>query len=191
MQNHIKCSSVDTETTCQSEPIHVSLNCQSRPADAQIKNFNLITPDWHLKIPIIIQAKKHDLVGFLPRKHLLQCFGKALRIARILLSLLLLHIRRVLLLRSRLRPRCSGQWSRWQWLSPSRTDERSSLRLRRCQTGLRWFGLSQIDPRWGWFWPNMQDMSPMSAMMMTKPKMTTAKDWQWARFNLKGDRPMA
>jgi hypothetical protein len=37
----------------------------------------------------------------------------------------------------------------------------------------------------------MQDMSPMSAMMMTKPKMTTAKDWQWARFNLKGDRPMA
>ena len=159
MQNHIKCSSVDTETTCQSEPIHVSLNCQSRPADAQIKNFNLITPDWHLKIPIIIQAKKHDLVGFLPRKHLLQCFGKALRIARILLSLLLLHIRRVLLLRSRLRPRCSGQWSRWQWLSPSRTDERSSLRFRWGQTGLRWFGLSQIDPRWGWFWPNVQDMS--------------------------------
>ena len=161
MQNHIKCSSVDTETTCQSEPIHVSLNCQSRPADAQIKNFNLITPDWHLKIPIIIQAKKHDLVGFLPRKHLLQCFGKALRIARILL-----HLRLVLLLRSRLRPRCSG-----------RTDERSSLRFRWGQTGLRWFGLSQIDPRWGWFWPNIQDMSSANSQTWWWPN----PKWQQQR----------
>ena len=153
MQNHIKCSSVDTETTCQSEPIHVSLNCQSRPADAQIKNFNLITPDWPLKTPIIIQAKKHDLVGFLPRKHLLQCFGKALR------------------------PRCSGHWSRWQWPSSSRSDERSSLRFRWGQTGLRWFGLSQIDPRWGWFWPNIQDMSSANSQTWWWPN----PKWQQQR----------